>query len=174
MKNDKLKKILDITRKVSKPQSVPFIDADIYKLGEYELEVPKGIGFKCQKCGKCCEQHEIFLWDSDIKRINRYLQKKRNSKLKKYIDKFYKTKEYKIISGKCVFLSEENLCLIHMKAPLMCKLFPFNVTPDKIVHVTFQEGCKGFYSGKMDIEILRRLSSLLGNFEEEIKKLNNY
>jgi Fe-S-cluster containining protein len=51
------------------------------------------------------------------------------------------------IKGKCVCLSDKNLCTIRAKWPYTCAVYPFNLTMDgQLIHSVH---CKGLGHGKV-------------------------
>ncbi len=71
------------------------------------------------KCSKCCENTEMILTESDIRRIV-----KLGYKLKEFA---YFDGEYwrlKNVNGKCYFLGEDGRCRIYEHRPLGCIAYP--------------------------------------------------
>ncbi len=92
-----------------------------------------GQRWSCHSCGHCCRSLVGHLFDADRKRIDQldwvrelgvppYVRAGRNWVLNKRPD------------GACVFLDEDNRCLIHARSgepakPLACRIFPFSLRP---------------------------------------------
>ncbi len=58
------------------------------------------------------------------------------------------------VNGRCVFQSEDRLCVIHKELgfdakPAMCRIYPLNVTlaPDGVAYVSLNMECEGFSKG---------------------------
>lgn len=95
-------------------------------------------GFTCKKCGMCCrgfsEERGVIIWPSDSDRIADKINMPTESFLKTYCyPKEIELKKGKVMvhllknsDGACVFLSNENLCLIHSFKPVQCAKTPFD------------------------------------------------
>lgn len=157
--------------------------------------IPNDVKFKCQKCGNCCKTNYVPLTFGDIRRIRMFLQ--RNKKLRKLKKNFYEEHlewmdfsysssgyyvrriKYKgeFIGGiwneeKCLFLSNENTCLIYKIRPNKCKSYPFGLLEDfireKQLHIGFNfEGkdgqyvCNGFLKGQQTEVELNNLDQII-------------
>lgn len=104
--------------------------------------------FLCKKCGNCCKQGFVYLTNKDIKSIS--------ACLKINIDQFYNQyTEYilwigrvlKFKDDKCVFLNNNNYCLIYDVRPEQCKKFPYWdwIIKKKNWQDEIKEFCKGVY-----------------------------
>jgi Fe-S-cluster containining protein len=94
--------------------------------------------FNCKKCGKCCRgfsgERGVIIWPSDAERISDYMGMQTERFLNTYcLSKEIELKKGKVIvhllksiDGACVFLSHDNLCLIHDFKPLQCARTPFD------------------------------------------------
>jgi len=101
--------------------------------GAYEVEQ---FGFVCNGCGECCkhlsEAHNVFLNETDIDRISKFLGMTARAFKKTYLiesisRKMQKYKFYQFSAvGKCAFLGEDNRCSIHAVKPFQCANTPFN------------------------------------------------
>ena len=95
----------------------------------------------CKKCGKCCISSNlkgVIIFPSDMKRIsdglgisslefaNRYC-------IKDYIEYNVEIYFLKNKDERCMFLSTENLCMIHRFKPIQCKRAPLNYFSNKNV-----------------------------------------
>lgn len=95
-------------------------------------------GFKCYKCGECCsnfsKERHVLLFPEDIKQICQGINMDIIDFKKKYCksikikgnNKNITIPVLKNLKGKCIFLSSENLCLIHTYKPYQCKHSPLN------------------------------------------------
>jgi len=103
----------------------------------------------CKTCkGRCCiGEGYVFLTETDIREISRFLRITEEEFLEKYTRKV----NYKfalidlVVKGekRCVFLSDEYLCEIYPKRPKQCKDFPFwNSLKDKAFQFA-QKLCPG-------------------------------
>lgn len=90
------------------------------------------MGFSCKRCGFCCKNGIVILYPEDVYKISAYLGLKQACFVKKYCkeirlcinDSNSLNIYYLDISDFCVFLSNENLCVINEVKPLQCKLAP--------------------------------------------------
>lgn len=90
---------------------------------------------KCQKCGKCCYSNiGPFIFPQDVERISNYIHVLPSVFLSKYCisNELYIGKEKikiysaKIENGRCIFLSNDNLCNIFESLPYQCINAPYN------------------------------------------------
>ena len=98
----------------------------------YSLELAMALStlVKCKQCGKCCQEvPEIFIDDSDITRIARYLNKSFKS-----VKKMMGVKNNKMKTP-CVFF-KDNSCSIQEVKPIACKIFPLFQHPDRRLALT--------------------------------------
>ena len=130
----------------------------IVDVGRVRFVLPENIAFKCAKCGQCCREVPGDLNEREIKRLEQMGY--RNF----YEGQIFRSFRRDPHTGACIFLSAENLCKIHDIKPASCRGLPFTVfavRPGKILagidkHV--YSSCKGFYTGDMDLEELRRVA----------------
>lgn len=93
---------------------------------------------KCKKCGKCCcGDTGPIIFPRDIEPIcakidlnaeeflNRFCIERHHNKKKEILIYFLKA-----INDKCIFLNENNLCLIYDVRPYQCRNAPFNFFPE--------------------------------------------
>ncbi|MFC1667988.1 YkgJ family cysteine cluster protein [Chlamydiota bacterium] len=98
--------------------------------------------FNCRYCGNCCRiQGYVYLDDSDVSKISRFL----GFTEKRFIEKYTRVNEnrYKLSlierkNGACVFLNN-NKCLIYTVRPWQCKSFPYKWTVSEI-----EQFCSGW------------------------------
>ncbi|PIU21457.1 MAG: hypothetical protein COT15_02200 [Candidatus Diapherotrites archaeon CG08_land_8_20_14_0_20_34_12] len=95
----------------------------------------------CQKeCeAKCCKHYYITLLPFEAKKLAKSLKISLTDFLQKYAIQYFKEISFessgkkillqnialKRIEGKCIMLSDENLCKAYSARPKQCKLFPF-------------------------------------------------
>ena len=99
--------------------------------------------FVCQRCGNCCrEPGYVHLSEKEIDACAAFL----NLDVMDFIEKFTRlTKQRNGLSlieqknGSCIFLTENNECLIQAVKPLQCQQFPFTWR-----YKEGQEICKGW------------------------------
>jgi len=87
------------------------------------------VKFKCIRCGNCCRNtdradRKIFLTNRDIEIISVATKLKVEDFADKSTDEKYPY-AIKLISGKCFFLDDRNMCLIYPHRPLVCRFYPF-------------------------------------------------
>jgi Fe-S-cluster containining protein len=92
--------------------------------------------FKCNNCGLCCSNFStdryVILFPVDILNISRKISINENDFLEQYCKKkIIKFDDENITifilknnNGKCLFLTINNLCLIHRFKPYQCKYSP--------------------------------------------------
>lgn len=113
------------------------------------------LSYHCTNCGKCCGDH--WSLHLDLPTLDRMKQSwtLQTPKMQSPQDFYLQTKEsppeyvFKCVDGKCVFLDEQNLCVMHkewgflQKAP-NCMQYPFTFTkaPDG-VRVGLLFSCEG-------------------------------
>ncbi len=152
--------------------------------------VLKGIGFKCKKCGFCCDAPTVT--KKDLSKIAGYLNIPLNKVIKEYC-KFFNGKigELKEIKGKCIFYDFDNKkCLIYPVRPLICRFRPYSIqykNGELIItyDIWFLRYCKGLYLGdNIDEESLKYANTVLkylgiektvneDEFKKRIEKLKN-
>jgi Fe-S-cluster containining protein len=89
------------------------------------------LGSECQRRGHCCRYGSGFLVKEDLDKIAEYLNISKQELISTYLEKstkfntsLYRPKTQKRNKpyGKCVFLRQENVCIIHPVKPLHCKI----------------------------------------------------
>ena len=120
------------------------------------LHIPEGINYDCTGCGNCCLQWPVPSTDEDRTRIidlsrslvsdasnvqtgeqfslpkGQLFRRIDMDVLRNKTNQFQFTME-KRADGRCVFLSEQNQCMLHIQfgaeaKPGMCQLFPYTFT----------------------------------------------
>lgn len=99
-----------------------------------KIHFPDGLSYECSSCGKCCRRNwRIEVESENIKMIEDFARKKGIEKSLVRC-RGISSPILNMRSGRgCVFLDENNRCLIHGVAkPLMCRVFPMKPvkTPD--------------------------------------------
>lgn len=92
--------------------------------------------FSCSKCGECCRNfggdRAVLLTAMDITKISNYFGMNGNSFRDQYCESSPTIKEItgfsviKLISrdGNCVFIGDDNLCIIQAVKPFQCAISP--------------------------------------------------
>jgi Fe-S-cluster containining protein len=76
--------------------------------------------YKCNKCGLCCKNNNLFLTQYELNVICDKLKiKEENVKIKN------KSDDYLILNAPCPFL-KNNVCIIYDFRPDICRVFPFS------------------------------------------------
>ncbi len=90
------------------------------------IDYEKGIRFKCQKCGACCNRpgYVYLNWD-DIEHLIAFFHITEKSFMDEYTTKDNGYLVLKNIGGKCIFIQEDNSCRVQMAKPLQCTSWPF-------------------------------------------------
>jgi len=84
--------------------------------------------FKCRMCGNCCRPRgEVRLSQADVDRLAAFLSLNAKDFADAYTEltgdrRGLTLKERE--SGECVFLSRDNLCMVHDAKPEQCRSFP--------------------------------------------------
>ncbi|MCX7698128.1 MAG: YkgJ family cysteine cluster protein [Candidatus Goldbacteria bacterium] len=83
------------------------------------------IDFKCKKCGNCCRRGFVYLKEEEIKNISSFLKINTKQFIKEYTENIlWLGKVLKFKNNKCIFLTDNNLCLIYEIRPYQCRTFP--------------------------------------------------
>ena len=87
----------------------------------------------CKMCGECC-RFEIPITLLDIHRIVKHLNMLDKEVFDKYIQNRIGLKSFLFMirkkkEGECVFLADENRCIIHKSKPKICRFFSCKHTP---------------------------------------------
>ncbi|MEQ8302296.1 MAG: YkgJ family cysteine cluster protein [Cyclobacteriaceae bacterium] len=77
----------------------------------------------CLQCANCCKTTSPIFYESDIARAAKALKMKPGNFVEKYL-KIDEDKDYVLKSAPCVFLNEENICLIYDDRPKACREYP--------------------------------------------------
>lgn len=90
--------------------------------------------WSCNSCGLCCRSLVGHLFNSDTRRLDEQGWREELD-VPPYIATNNGLALNKRADGACVFLTEDNRCLIHAKfgeagKPLACRIFPFSVRPE--------------------------------------------
>lgn len=117
---------------------------------------PKDIRFRCNKCTLCCGDakarvRHILLLKKEAERISEITSKSAEMFATEieghepYVYEMIKTEE----KGKCFFL-KENKCTIYNLRPLICRFYPFQLSPAKGGKYKFfcTKECPGIGKGK--------------------------
>ncbi len=90
--------------------------------------------YKCISCGKCCKVWDIPVTAAEKERIENLDLPGFNPEGRKLFIKIPKTKLFATAKNgdQCVFLDQDNLCVIHRHAgeaakPLTCRLYPLDI-----------------------------------------------
>lgn len=151
-----------------------------------KLLIPPHIRFECTFCGHCCHSWPVPLTAGDVERIKAISaieaisakvgesppiallseRERKESGLVGYTSALLKDK-----GGKCSFLNDENLCLLHgtEAKPSMCQLFPYSFLhcPEGVlVGLSFASSGVLANSGALLSEQENTLAKTLGLFEE--------
>jgi Fe-S-cluster containining protein len=93
----------------------------------------------CSICNLCCIDGALYLYESDIKKISKYLKISPKSLVEKYTKYNLKTGEIKI-NMPCSFL-KNNKCITYPARPEVCRNYPVFVQNNDIVYVYGIETC---------------------------------
>ena len=77
----------------------------------------------CLKCANCCKTTGPLFTDKDIQRISKYLKIKPSEFVERYL-RIDEDNDYVLQSVPCVFLGEDNYCLIYEVRPKACREYP--------------------------------------------------
>ncbi len=95
--------------------------------------------FSCRMCGACCRIKDaiVRVSDKEIERIAKFLGIEENEFIKLHTEVSPDRKSLILRSredGACVYLTDENLCMINQVKPDKCASFPYEWTnPDSSV-----------------------------------------
>jgi len=93
----------------------------------------------CSICNLCCIDGSLYLDETDIKKISKYLKIDPKTLVKQYTTYNLKTGEIKI-NMPCSFLKNNN-CIIYPVRPQVCRNYPVFVQKNDIVYVYGLETC---------------------------------
>ncbi len=90
--------------------------------------------FKCERCGACCRiKGLVRLTEEDVERIAAAINISVDAFLEHYTD-LSPNRTGLILKdkadGRCILLSDDNLCLANTVKPRQCKTFPYAWTND--------------------------------------------
>ncbi|MFH0961867.1 MAG: YkgJ family cysteine cluster protein [archaeon] len=136
-------------------------------------ELPE-VSFECTVCADCCKdvpghRRRILILGNEIAAIEREsrLERKAFSRRSGRRDSYkYRMKK---TGGSCFFLGADRLCRIYRKRPLVCRFYPFELSPDGNWGVS--RSCEGIGCGEkvqekhfkgLVSEARRRFSGKLG------------
>ena len=173
--------------------------------GGVTFKLPKHYGHKCVGCGNCCRDNLVAVTTTEIKQINMFLQ--RHKKLRHLKDKWtevitdpklytklpstsgfwIKRVETKpiILSGiesniKCIFLDENNKCIIYKIRPIICRKYPYGMVTFNPMDITKSEigykyqgnnmdfFCHGFHKGKRFLKELNEIAIAQKEFWDDM------
>ncbi len=84
--------------------------------------------FKCQRCGNCCNMHGyVCLEEGEVDTIAAFMNMSTGDFINTYTEIMPDRRGLTLAEfadGRCVFLLEDNSCLIHDVKPQQCKNFP--------------------------------------------------
>lgn len=89
--------------------------------------------WSCHSCGQCCRSLVGHLTEAECERIDRQEWREQLG-VEPYVLVGRRALLNKQADGACVFLTDDNRCMIHAKygeeaKPLACRIFPFSVRP---------------------------------------------
>lgn len=133
--------------------------------------------YSCITCGKCCRLWDVPVTKTEKEKIEKLKISGLPAEIKKCFRPDRKRKIFLIEKhrGKCVFLNEDNLCLIHKvhgeaAKPLACRLYPFDVFnwKDGAISASFRFDCPAVaqFKGKKIISYKDPINS----FARELSK----
>lgn len=101
------------------------------------IHIPPYLRFECLRCGKCCRGWPIGLTRAEHERLADYAWERVEPQLagrQLFVGSSGRARTALRANGDCVFLGEQNTCLVHkhlglQSKPLGCRLYPFTVTP---------------------------------------------
>lgn len=113
-----------------------------------------GLRFSCIGCGKCCtiEDGLVYLSDSDIQRLSKYLKLPREKFLKKYT---HRENKHRVLNdfpnGECIFYRHDKGCAVYPARPRQCRTFPFwkSILVSQSVWDNTARECPGMNIGKL-------------------------
>lgn len=125
--------------------------------------------FNCIKDGDCCIKRKVSVLPEEFEKICSFIGLDRKQTFKHYFevsDDILTLKQKP--DGKCIFLSNSNLCEIYPVRPGVCKKYPFLHVDKKYVEI---ELCPGCFEGEK-IKIGKWIKE--NKIEEFRKKVEDY
>jgi Fe-S-cluster containining protein len=108
------KKYFDKLKKKT-PKNLDYVMQDIH-----DAEFKKT---DCLKCANCCKTTGPLFTLADIERISKFLRQKPQQFIEQYL-RLDEDKDYVLQSVPCIFLDNENACMIYDVRPKACREFP--------------------------------------------------
>ncbi|MHA1231201.1 MAG: YkgJ family cysteine cluster protein [Candidatus Helarchaeota archaeon] len=144
--------------------------------------------FKCEKCASCCKDWKgtIYISIGEIESIANHLNLTLEEIFNKFIhfeEEFFivDNTELKLtyfvvnqINNRCVFLKENNECIIHEVKPFLCKIFPFwsIIMKDKEKFSEYSRKCKGLNRENGIFYDINKIKELLNQEENYLQNIN--
>jgi uncharacterized protein len=94
------------------------LDTEIAGLEEEEFAV-----FSCLSCANCCKTTSPIFYETDITRLSRALRMKPGEVVEKFL-KIDGDGDYVLKGSPCVFLAEDNSCVVYEARPAACREYP--------------------------------------------------
>lgn len=99
--------------------------------------------FTCQRCGFCCSfSGYVLLTDEDAEKIAAFLNLDIYQFTAQYTEFVIGRQQLTLIeqkNGRCIFLDDDNLCIIQAVKPVQCTSFPYKWRNKEV-----EKNCAGF------------------------------
>jgi len=131
----------------------------------------------CSLCNLCCIDGVLYLDESDIKKISKYLKIRPKSLVEHYTNYNLKTGQIKI-NMPCSFL-KKNKCIIYPVRPEVCRNYPVFVQNSDIIYVYGIETCAnatiflGAYTNFLATYYLNCYKQLQKNLDKDLSLKEN-
>ena len=118
-----------------------------------DFEYPIGLRWSCIRCTASCRdvpyhKRNILLTKRDVDRIMKVTGQDQSKFSMLVANMSPYERRMKMTRGRCVFLEGLGCSIYHVR-PLICKLYPFSLTPSERggFSMTFDPGCSGIGKG---------------------------
>ena len=113
--------------------------ADDDKLDAQFLEFHKELfaSNDCCKCNNCCKAYKIIVENAEIPPISAFLGLSETDFIAEYLTEYNDEGEEKhcFKSKPCTFLGNDGRCRIQSCKPAVCKGYPYNDEPDRLLSI---------------------------------------
>ncbi|MBD3227493.1 MAG: hypothetical protein GF329_04820 [Candidatus Lokiarchaeota archaeon] len=150
--------------------------------------ITDGFRYKCARCASCCRDWDGIIYVSiyEVKNIADNLNLTLEEVFKDFIHMEEQTVDYggesieltylaiNQVDNHCVFLDENDNCIIHEYKPFLCKIYPFwSIIMEKSDNFEeYSQKCKGFNNQDGPLYNKEDIEEILKSEEDYLENLN--